>query len=146
MPKTFTSDERFGKLISNFNSKAVTVINCFKIGEGRKAITVLFPILCSSSILPKNKRLIYIEIVQSIWLHCSETWIINLSLNKILLPTEMHFWRRSTRAPSLEKVKTLRIREIMDVKQDLVQTIEHNNLRLYGNVRRMKKKYASQKS
>lgn len=59
--------------------------------------------LWNSYILPKTKRLIYNIIVQSDVLYDTDTYTLNLRLQKKLISTEIDFWQRSARKFKLEK-------------------------------------------
>jgi hypothetical protein len=49
----------------------------------------------------------------------------------------MDFWRRSARKSRKEKVRNGTIREIMEVKKNILEVIEEKRLRWFGHVRRM---------
>lgn len=53
------------------------------------------------------------------------------------LATTMDFWRKSRRTSALENVKNLGIREIIEIKHDVLKPIEINKLKLYEHVRKI---------
>ena len=62
--------------------------------------------------------------MQIIMLHGSETWILNIGYEKRLNSIEIDFWRRSAITSRLEFFLNSGIREIIHVKQDVLQTFE----------------------
>jgi hypothetical protein len=54
-----------------------------------------------------------------------------------LLATEMDFWRRSVRKSRKEKVRNVTIREIMEVRKNILEVTEEKRLRWFGHVKRM---------
>jgi hypothetical protein len=49
----------------------------------------------------------------------------------------MDFWRRSARKSRKEKVRNVTIREVMEVRKNIVEVIEEKQLRWFGHVERM---------
>jgi hypothetical protein len=49
----------------------------------------------------------------------------------------MDFWRRSARKSRKEKVRNVTIREVMDVRKDILEVIEEKRLRWFGHVKRL---------
>jgi hypothetical protein len=49
----------------------------------------------------------------------------------------MDFWRRSARKSRKEKVRNVTIREVMEVRKNILEVIEENRLRWFGHVKRM---------
>jgi hypothetical protein len=49
----------------------------------------------------------------------------------------MDFWRRSARKSRKEKVRNATIREIMEVRKNILKVIEEKRLRWFGHVKRM---------
>jgi hypothetical protein len=48
----------------------------------------------------------------------------------------MDFWRRSARKSRKEKVRNGTIREVMEVRKNILEVIEEKRLRWFGNVKR----------
>jgi hypothetical protein len=55
----------------------------------------------------------------------------------ILLATEMDFWRRSARKSRKEKIRNVTIREVMEVRKNILEVTEEKRLRWFGHVERM---------
>jgi hypothetical protein len=53
------------------------------------------------------------------------------------MTTEMDFWRRSARKSRKEKVRNVTIREVMEVRKNILEVIEEKRLRWFGHVKRM---------
>jgi hypothetical protein len=53
------------------------------------------------------------------------------------LGTEMGFWRRSARKSRKEKVRNVTIREVMEVRKNILEVIEEKRLRRFGHLKRM---------
>jgi hypothetical protein len=49
----------------------------------------------------------------------------------------MDFWRRSARKSRKEKVRNVTFREVMEVRNNILEVIEENRLRWFGHVKRM---------
>jgi hypothetical protein len=49
----------------------------------------------------------------------------------------MDFWRRSARKSRKEKFRNVTIREIMEVRKNILEVIEEKRLRWFGHVKRM---------
>jgi hypothetical protein len=49
----------------------------------------------------------------------------------------MGFWRRSARKSRKEKVQNVTIREVMEVRKNILEVIEEKRLRWFGHVKRM---------
>jgi hypothetical protein len=49
----------------------------------------------------------------------------------------MDFWRRFARKSRKEKVRNVTIREIMEVRKNILEVIEEKRLRWFGHVKRM---------
>jgi hypothetical protein len=79
----------------------------------------------------------YQALVQSILLYGAETWSLNTQQANKLLATEMDFWRRSARKSRKVKVRNVTIREVMEVRKNILEVIEENRLRWFGHVKRM---------
>lgn len=75
--------------------------------------------------------------VQSIMLYGAETWTIDHKHKGKLLATEMDFWRRSSRKSRKDRVRNSTIRDIMEVRKDIVEVIEEKRLSWFGHVKRM---------
>jgi hypothetical protein len=54
-----------------------------------------------------------------------------------LLATEMYFWRRSARKSRKEKVRNVTIREVMEVRKNILELTEEKRLPWFGHVKRM---------
>jgi hypothetical protein len=98
---------------------------------------MLNSVLWSKNILHKTKKLMYQALVKSILLYGAETWTLNTKQANKLLATEMEFWRRSARKSRKGKVRTVTIREIMEVGKNILEVIEEKRLRWFGHVKRM---------
>jgi hypothetical protein len=62
---------------------------------------------------------------------------VDYKLKKMLLSTEMDFWRRAARTSRILKVWNEVIREKTAVTQTILERIENNMLKWYGHVLRM---------
>ena len=80
---------------------------------GRKSIALLNNILWYQQISKQNKHRIYNTIVKPITSYGCEIWPITQRTEKLLEATEMDYWRRAAGRSKLEKVRNVRIREIM---------------------------------
>jgi hypothetical protein len=49
----------------------------------------------------------------------------------------MDFWRRSARKARKEKVRNVTIREVMEVRKNILEVTEEKRLRWFGHVKRM---------
>jgi hypothetical protein len=49
----------------------------------------------------------------------------------------MDFWRRSARKSREEKIRNVTIREIMEVRKNILEVIKEKRLRWFGHVKRM---------
>jgi hypothetical protein len=49
----------------------------------------------------------------------------------------MEFWRRFARKSRKEKVRNVTIREVMEVRKNILEVTEEKRLRLFGHVKRM---------
>jgi chromosome condensin MukBEF complex kleisin-like MukF subunit len=85
----------------------------------------------------KPKKFMYQALVQSILLYVAETWTLNTEQANKLLATEMDFWRRSARKSRKEKVRNVTIREVMEVRKNILEVIEEKPLRWFRHVKRM---------
>jgi hypothetical protein len=54
-----------------------------------------------------------------------------------LLAAEMDFWRRSARKSRKEKARNVTIREVMEVRKNILEVTEEKRLRWFGYVKRM---------
>jgi hypothetical protein len=79
----------------------------------------------------------YQALVQSILLYGAETWTLNTQHANKLLATEMDFLRRSARKSRKEKVRNVTIREIMEVRKNILEVTEEKRLQWFGHVKRM---------
>jgi hypothetical protein len=79
----------------------------------------------------------YQDLVQSILLYGAETWTLNTQQANKLLATEMDFWRKSARKSRKEKVRNVTIREVMEVRKNILEVTEEKRLRWFGHVERM---------
>jgi hypothetical protein len=70
----------------------------------------------------------YQALVQSILLYGAEAWTLNTQQANKLLATEMDFWRRSARNSRKGKARNVTIREIMEVRKNILQVIEEKRL------------------
>jgi hypothetical protein len=98
---------------------------------------MLNSVLWSKNILHKTKELMYQALVQSILLYGAETWTLNTQQANKLLAIEMDFWRRSARKSRKEIVRNVTIREVMEVRKNILEVIEEKRLRWFGHVKRM---------
>lgn len=104
---------------------------------GRRAISMLNGVLWDKNISKENKKRIYNTIVKSIVTYSSEVWPIKAKTEKMLMATEMDFWRRSAGRSRIERIRNERIREIMGVKSNIVNDIRTKQLIWFGHVQRM---------
>ncbi|XP_044766437.1 uncharacterized protein LOC123322558 [Coccinella septempunctata] len=104
---------------------------------GRRAISMLNSVLLDKNISKENKTRIYNTIVKSVITYSSEVWSIKANTEKMLMATEMDFWRRSAGKSRMERVRNDRIREIMGVKGNIVDDIRTKQLIWFGHVQRM---------
>jgi hypothetical protein len=79
----------------------------------------------------------YQALVQSILIYEAETWTLNTQEANKLLATEMDFWRRSARKSRKEKVRNGTIREVMEVRKNILEVTEEKWLQWFGHVKRM---------
>jgi uncharacterized protein (DUF2252 family) len=79
----------------------------------------------------------YQALVQSSLLYGTETWTLNTQQANKLLASEMDFWRRSARKSKKEKVGNVTIRELMEVRKNILGVTEKKRLRWFGHVKRM---------
>jgi hypothetical protein len=79
----------------------------------------------------------YQALVQSILLYGAETWTLNTQQENKLLATGMDFWRRSARKSRKEKVRNVTIKEVMEVRKNILEVIEEKRLRWFRHVKRM---------
>ncbi|XP_045464709.1 uncharacterized protein LOC123673965 [Harmonia axyridis] len=94
-------------------------------------------VLWDKNISKENKKRIYNTIVKSIVTYSSEVWPIKAKTEKMLMATEMDFWRRSAGRSRTERIRNERIREIMGVKSNIVNDIRTKQLIWFGHVQRM---------
>jgi hypothetical protein len=99
-----------------------------RISEGRRVIDMLNSVLWGKNILHKTKKLMYQALVKS---------ILNTQQENKLLATEMDFWRWSARKSREEKVRNVTIREVMEVRKNILEVTEEKRLRWFGHVKRM---------
>jgi hypothetical protein len=107
-----------------------------RISERRRVIGMLNSVLWSKNILHKTKKLMYKALVQSILLYGAETWTLNTQQANKLLATEMDFWK-SARKSRKVKVRNVTIREVMEVRKNILEVIEEKRLRWFGHVKRL---------
>jgi hypothetical protein len=79
----------------------------------------------------------YQALAQSILLYGAETRTLNTQQANKLLATEMGFWRRSARKSRQEKVRNVTIREVVEVRKNILEVIEEKRLRWFEHVKRM---------
>jgi hypothetical protein len=77
----------------------------------------------------QNQKIMYQALVQSILLYGAETWTLNTQQANKLLVTEMDFWRRSARKSRKETIRNVTIREVMEVRKNILEVIEEKRLR-----------------
>jgi hypothetical protein len=97
---------------------------------------MLNAVLWSKTILHKTKKVMYQALVQSILLYGAETWTLNTQQANKLLATEIDFWK-SARKSRKEKVRNSTIREVMEVRKNILEVTEEKRLRWFGHVKRM---------
>jgi hypothetical protein len=132
------SVNKFKYLGSILEATGATTLEIEKrISEGRKVIGMLNAVLWSKTVLHKTKKLMYQALVQSILLYGAETWSLNTKQANKLLATETEFWRRSARKSRKEKVRNVTIREVMEVRKNILEVIEEKRLRWFVHVKRM---------
>ena len=59
-----------------------------------------------------------------------EIWTLNLTHKKKFFSSEMVSYQRSAKNSKMDKVKNSKEREIVDVKQNILKTIQRNKLKL----------------
>jgi hypothetical protein len=60
-----------------------------------------------------------------------------LNENSKLLATDKDFLRRNARKSRKEKVRNVTIREVMEVRKNILEVTEEKRLRWFGHVKRM---------
>ncbi|CAH0386587.1 unnamed protein product [Bemisia tabaci] len=85
----------------------------------------------------KFSKKIYNVIVNSIITYGGEVWRKEERTEGMLRAIEMDFWRRSAGISRRERIRNVKVREIMDVENDIVHDIRPKQLVWYGHVRRM---------
>ena len=103
----------------------------------RKAIAMLNGILWDQRISKDNKRRIYNAVVKSILTYGCEVWQLKKRTQDMLRATEMDFWRRSAGISRRDRVRNDRVRQIMEVENDIVFDVMTKQLVWYGHVNRM---------
>jgi len=94
-------------------------------------------ILWDQRISKDNKRRIYNAVVKSILTYGCEVWQLKKRTQDMLRATEMDFWRRSAGISRRDRVRNDRVRQIMEVENDIVFDIMTKQLVWYGHVNRM---------
>jgi hypothetical protein len=79
----------------------------------------------------------YRALDQSILLYGAETWTLDTQQANKLLATEMDFWRRSARKSRKEKFRNVTVREVMEVRKNILEVTEEKRLRWFGHVKIM---------
>ena len=98
----------------------------------RKAIAMLNGILWDQRISKDNKRRIYNAVVKSILTYGCEVWQLKKRTQDMLRATEMDFWRRSAGISRRDRVRNDRVRQIMEVGNDIVFDVMNKQLVWYG--------------
>ena len=124
-----------GSMLERDGSSAMEIEK--RISDSRKIIGTLNSILWSRNIIAKTKRTIFNTLIESVLLYGAETWTIKSASEKKLLSTEMDFWRRSARTSRIERKTNIEIRARMEVKRNIIATIDKKRLQWYGHVLRM---------
>jgi hypothetical protein len=117
-----------------------------RISEGRRVIDMLNSVLWSKNILHKTKKLMYQALVQSILLCGAETWTLDTQQANKLLATEMDLWRRSARKSRKEKVRNVTIREVMEVRKNILEVIEEKTATMVLTCKENARKQAATES
>lgn len=108
-----------------------------RIGQGRRAIKRLNGIWWNKEISKRRKYNIYNTIVKSIVLYGAEVWRWNEADKRRVAALEMDALRRSCRISRMERIPNERIKQLMEVKETIVENVEKKQLIWYGHVRRM---------
>jgi len=124
-----------GVTLSNTGKSNEDIKN--KIGQGRRVIRQLNSVLWNNKIRSKTKTTIYRSIFESISTYGSETWELTKNNKQKLLSLEMDYWRRSCGVSRMDHVRNDRIREIMKVDGNILDTVERKQLTWYGHLQRM---------
>ena len=75
--------------------------------------------------------------VEPVLTYGSEVWVADNNTSQKLLSTEMMYWRRCSGLTLLDHVKNDTIRENMEVKHTIIDTITEKQLKWYGHLQRM---------
>lgn len=108
-----------------------------KIGRGKNMTKTLHPLLWNKNLTKKTKINIFKTIIEPVTTYGSEVWVMNKTLERKLLTSEMTYWRRCCGLTLLDHVRNEEIRERMAVKSTIVDNIYEKQLKWYGHLRRM---------
>lgn len=108
-----------------------------RVGQCRKVIRTLHPIIWNKTLTKRVKRLIYKSIVEPILIYGSDVWTMTARNKMRLQAAEMEYWRRSCGLTKLDKVRNEEIRRRAEVDIDVTETIEVKQLAWYGHLNRM---------
>lgn len=108
-----------------------------KINQGKRVINMLNSILWNSQLSKKTKKNIYSTIIESIVTYGSEVWELTQKNRRRLLTIQMDFLRRSCRISRLHHIRNDEIKDKMEIKKDIIDTVERKQLQWYGHLLRM---------
>lgn len=108
-----------------------------RIGQGRRGIKRLNGIWWSKEITKKRKYNIYNTVIKSIVLYGAEGWRWTEDDKRRLEALEMDALRRSCRISRLDRVRNTKIKELIGLKENIVQEAGKRQLIWYGHVKRM---------
>ena len=87
---------------------------------------MLNSVLWSKHIVNKIKTLILKLLVQSIMINSAEIWILSRHHVRKLLATEIDFCRRVAKKSRKEKSRNMKIREIANAQQNIIEVVEES--------------------
>ena len=90
-------------------------------------------------------KLMYNTIVKCVVAYSCEILLLKQKTENILLATEMDFWRKAVRQSKLERIRNETIKEMIEMKNTLVDDIRTRRLIWYGHVQRMSKELPRKK-
>lgn len=108
-----------------------------RIGQGRRGIKRLNGIWWSKEITKKRKYNIYNTVIKSIVLYGAEAWRWTEADKRRLEALEMDALRRSCRISRLDRVPNTTIKQLIGLRETIIQEAERRQLIWYGHVRRM---------
>jgi hypothetical protein len=79
----------------------------------------------------------YNALIKSSLLYGSETWRLTENNKRRVETTEMNALRRSSRISRKERIRSVTIRQQIELEDTIIKEIEQNQLTWYGHVQRM---------